>query len=133
MDEKFEEKIFEKYNKLFPAKDIREDETQSCLAWGFECGRGWEKLLEEFFEELDKVELPENFLINQIKSKFGTLRIYTSTYNEATHKLISKYEKIAEKTCEYCGHKNAKLRSGGWWVTLCDKCFEAKEEVRKKK
>jgi hypothetical protein len=131
MDQEYAELIFNKY-RFFPPKELRDDETQSCLAWGIECRNGWKKLLTEFFEELDKLELPEGFMIDQIKEKWGGLRIYTNIWNESINKLITKYERIADVTCENCGHDNAKLRkSNNWLVTLCDKCQEAREAKKK--
>lgn len=127
MDKEFEDEVMNKY-RFFPKENVRSNENLSCLAWGFECGKGWRKLLSEFFEELDKLDLPQNFTVDQVKEKFGTLRIYTSCHTEEIYNLIKKYEKMSGKTCEKCGHENAKLRTDGWWVTYCDKCYE----VRKK-
>ena len=45
--------------------------------------------------------------------------------------IISNAEVFSSITCEACGISGAVSREGGWIVTLCDKCEEARIEERK--
>ncbi|MCK9597110.1 hypothetical protein M0R19_08055 [Candidatus Pacearchaeota archaeon] len=89
----------------------------------YECGDGWISIIEEAIEKLEKAD-PE-IVIEQVKEKFGELRIYIESVNEETREIIrsiiNEAEIKANKTCECCG-KPGKLRQSGWWKTLCDDC-----------
>lgn len=95
--------------------------------YGFACGDGWYALLYTLSTKLEKLlkELPpeKQFHAVQVKEKFGTLRFYTSPYNEAVESLIREAENVSARTCEWCGD-TGKLRSGpgAWWRTLCNSC-----------
>ena len=54
----------------------------------------------------------------QAKEKFGTLRFYVSTENEAIETAIQWAEMRSSKTCEVCG-KPGKLSGPGWLSTVC--------------
>lgn len=58
--------------------------------------------------------------VQQVKEKFGTLRIYVSGADEAIRGMINMTEMMSFKTCEVCGDSGRK-RNGGWIRTLCDK------------
>ncbi len=121
MDEKFEKRIISTYRYMFPSDEIMGDETKSCLFWGFECGTGWENLLENLFKEIDATHPPEDFKIAQIKSKFGSLRFYVDYDTQIIGDIISKYENLSYNTCEQCGASPA-APEGRWVTTLCEKC-----------
>jgi hypothetical protein len=96
----------------------------------FEFHDGWTDLLYKLGKditelcELTNCELP---MIQQIKTKFGTLRFYYNTLNsqypEIVVKSIRALVSIAEiksaEICEYCG-KYGELRTTGLWFTACD-------------
>lgn len=128
MKEEFERKIISKYRSMFPSEEIMSDETKSCLFWGFECGDGWETLLENLFEEISKANPSPEFKIAQIKSKFGGLRFYVDCDNEQIREIIRKYEDLSYNTCEYCGSSPA-TQTRGWITTLCKECYAKKEST----
>ncbi len=72
-----------------------------------------EKELEEVIQKLPKIE--------QIKEKFGTLRIYTENIDTTsyTYGVIDMAEAMSCKICEKCG-KPGKLYMKGWHKTLCE-------------
>ena len=96
----------------------------------FEFHDGWTDLIYELGKditelcELTNCEVP---MIQQIKTKFGTLRFYYNTLNsqypEIVEKSIRALVSIAEiksaEICEYCG-KYGELRITGLWFTACD-------------
>ncbi len=96
----------------------------------FEFHNGWTDLIYELGKditelcELTNCELP---IIQQVKTKFGTLRFYYNTLNSQYPEIIKKSIRalvsIAEiksaEICEYCG-KYGELRTTGLWFTACD-------------
>lgn len=123
MDKKLETEIIDRFRKFFPSDEDMKDETISCLAFGFECMDGWYGLLVSLLTEISKETVPENFVIAQIKEKFGSLRFYVDNSTTEIYNIISKYEKLSETTCEVCG-KTGKLQRGntGWYSVRCDNC-----------
>lgn len=71
------------------------------------------KLLKEEEEKLPIVE--------QVKQKFGTLRLYCDNTNDYSNGIIDMAEEMSAFVCEKCGNKG-KERGGGWIVTLCENC-----------
>ena len=124
MKVEFENEIKTKYRNMFPSDEIMADMEKSCLCWGFECADGWENLLRNLFEELSKLEIPKDFRIEQIKSKFGGLRFYVSFASDEIYKVIDKYETLSYTTCEFCGADNATQTGKDWITTLCPNCLE---------
>jgi hypothetical protein len=85
----------------------------------FDCGDGWFNLIWNLCEDLDKV-VGEEFRVDQVKEKFGTLRFYASGTNREAEALIRVAEKLSAITCEICG-KPGKLKvKGAWYRTVCD-------------
>ena len=68
---------------------------------------------------------------SQVKEKFGDLRFYMTSATEEMWTLIHEAEKLAGETCEACG-KPGEQRGGGWVLTLCDDCNDAREADRSK-
>ena len=94
---------------------------------------GWKKafgkqLLKDIKKayKLDKKENPnltwkEALRFDEIKSKYGTLRLYAM----ATHRImevLTKYEDLSMHYCERCG-KPSKYETSGWIEYLCEDCF----------
>jgi hypothetical protein len=94
----------------------------NLMAFGRECDSGWNKLIDELIEKLNK--LPEEIHVLQIKEKWGLLRFYIDTYSLESTALIDEYETISGKTCEICGKKGRVKDIGGrWYKTVCLKHY----------
>lgn len=141
MDAELENKLYEKYPQFFSNKD--KGIKQSCMAWGCDCNNGWYEILaslcwmisqhernkednKKYLEKNDPerlASLPEYFPVkfDQIKEKYGTLRVYFSGGDEYVEGLVSMAEAISGKICEVCGNKG-QPNKGGWITTLCDGC-----------
>ncbi len=90
---------------------------------------GWRKAFgEQMCEEIAEVLRRENYLneyrILQIKEKWGFLHWYDNGAPDGVNKVISKYEKISERTCIKCGAPATKI-SRGWISPWCNSCAEA--------
>ncbi len=105
--------------------------------WGrwIRCGRGWYPLLVELDEQL-RALLP-NYVIHQVKEKFGGLRYYWESSEdvhdeqaqrvELANKLVHTAEARAAVTCELCGAAGRLRRTpppARRYKTLCPDCAE---------
>jgi hypothetical protein len=93
---------------------------------------GWKELVLKVDEMLSFID--PDYKINQIKSKYGTLRYYFSTTKEEgsiesqiMYAIESWAERRSSLICEFCG-MSGELRDNRYWLaTLCDKCEKKKE------
>ena len=107
-----ENKLYEKFNFI----------NEKYLIDGVCCGDGWFGLLYDLCIEIEKSGVPKDFIVSQIKEKFGGLRFYVSSCSNEVFDLIDKAEQDSYTICERCG-KDGKLRDNmGWMMTLCDEC-----------
>jgi hypothetical protein len=133
-----ENQLYNKYSDFFSNKD--KSIQESCMAWGIECGDGWFDILSSLCFQIHQHEEninrqikwkqeqdPEynsdyfSFKFDQIKEKFGGLRIYFSGGDEYVKGLISMAEDFSCQICEVCGQRG-KPNKGGWISTLCENC-----------
>lgn len=141
MDQELENKLYEKYPDLFENKN--KTPMQSCMSFGIECGNGWYELLSSVCWKIFQYErnIQDRIMIrnkngkendqsdldyvsvkfDQIKEKFGGLRIYFSGGDDYVDGLVSMAEEYSYKICEVCGNAG-KPNKGGWISTLCDNC-----------
>lgn len=102
--------------------DIRE--PFNPMAFGFECGDGWFKIIRnlsgQIYSHLAKKGKKHlnDFQVSQVKEKYGTLRYYYYGGDEQIDKWVNEAEKASETTCEECG-ADGKTRGKGWYTTLC--------------
>lgn len=94
--------------------------------YGFRVGAGWHTLLREAFGIIETFlrEHPEHqefFRIVEVKSKFGALRIYTSTKApKEIAQALAQAEELSMRTCETCGDVASENTSSAYYVS----CFE---------
>ena len=122
MKKELQEALFAKYPKLFRQRHL--PATESCLAFGIECGDGWYSLIDEFSQELvDKYDGMLEYA--QVKPKFGILTIHidkldgTISHSDYLH-TYSKYQTRSASTCEVCGNYAIRKSVNGWIHTLCE-------------
>lgn len=97
--------------------------------WGkyVSCDEGWYPIILNLDTEL--AALDPDYVIHQVKEKFGGLRYYTHTELEdqtAFYALITEAEKLSFQTCELCASMKDVTTSqpDGWLIkTLCSKCL----------
>lgn len=139
MDEELENKLYEKYPQFFVNKD--KTPMQSPMCFGIETGNGWYEIIsslcwmikqhednkewrKKYLEENDPEKLKQEsqyfqVKFDQIKEKYGGLRIYFSGGDDYIDGLVSMAEAMSYKICEICGNKG-KPNKGGWITTLCE-------------
>jgi len=85
-----------------------------------EVNKGWYGLIKSCIEEM--IAAGWNKQVCQIKEKFAGLRFYTGGCTDEQHKIINKYEKLSEKTCENCGKPGEIILKSGWFRCECETC-----------
>lgn len=141
--------LYEKYPDLF--QNRLKSPKESCLSFGIECNLGWydivssvcwmikqhednKKSQKEWKEKQNQEikdsmgisivgEEPEYFPVkfDQVKEKFGGLRLYFSGGDDYVKGLVNMAEAMSYHVCETCGNKGTPNK-GGWIVTLCESC-----------
>ena len=123
MNPELQEKLFNKYPKLFIKN---KPATKPFDQWGIECWDGWFNILDnlcEYIQNYINNNKYEQIRFTQIKQKLSTLRIYHEPYNEKIQPAINYAEFLSSKVCEKCGAlENVSRNSKGYILTLCDKC-----------
>jgi NADH pyrophosphatase NudC (nudix superfamily) len=141
MDKELQNKLFEKYPRLF--ENRTKSARESCLHFGVETGNGWYELLSSLCHRITNHE--ENITsrlkyheknntnpsasdacyvqvtFDQVKEKFGGLRIYFSGGDDYVFGAVGMAEEYSYKICEVCGNAG-KPNKEGWISTLCDNC-----------
>jgi hypothetical protein len=140
MDQELQDKLFEKYPQLFSNRT--KSPMESCMSWGIECNNGWYELLsslcwrisqhEQNIETRKRIlaDQPETIKeelayisvkFDQVKEKFGGLRVYFTGGDDYVDGVVSMTEEYSYKVCEVCGNAG-KPNKSGWITTLCDNC-----------
>lgn len=131
--------LYAEYPDLF--KNKNKTPRESPMSFGIECGIGWYaiirsvcsmiynheenisyriKTMNKFGKENDQSDLnyvPVTF--DQIKEKFGGLRIYFSGGDDYINGLVSMAETFSYNICEVCGN-SGKPNKNGYISVLCD-------------
>ncbi len=91
-------------------------------------GPGWREIVEDLDRVLSKLD--PNYVVNQIKEKFGSLRYYTGHpiklekgLQETFNNHIALAEELSSKTCEECGAPGKRYGIGKQfklYKTVCD-------------
>ena len=89
---------------------------------------GWRTLAVEMFRKIrDRLieeggqDAVDNFMIDQLKEKFGEIRLYAHPTSDEVENIISEYERKSADVCCCCG-KRATRVSKGWICPFCDDC-----------
>ena len=87
---------------------------------------GWYPLVEKLLLDIRALPKDDGIVrINQIKEKFGGLRVYAEVsgsgdFKERVRGMIEQAEKEAYHTCEFCSNPGV-LRSAEWMRVTCEK------------
>ena len=146
MNSELDKKLVEDFPLLYA--DRYSDKRATAMCWGFACGDGWEPLIRELSEHLEKeiqkyielytedeIEEAKKFYgeypwwptASQVKEKYGTLRFYMTKSSDKMEEYINVAERKSARTCEVCG-KRGKVYAEGWIITRCAPCRKKEYE-----
>lgn len=97
-------------------------------------GKGWLPIVEALDEYLAHID--PDYIVDQYKEKFGTLRFYFRGNMERYDEMSSAVgfaEYLSGRTCEDCGAPGRLQSIGGWYRTLCITCEEHAIERRRQR
>jgi hypothetical protein len=138
MNDDLEKKLVERFPTLF--RQVGKTPMESCMAFGCDCGNGWYRVLYDLCLKIESLDPEKTFQFEQIKEKWGLLRVYYTTGagcdSKAIGDAIDEAEVLSGKYCEACGsQENVTTAGPGWIVSRCQECRENKtpvEDARKR-
>jgi hypothetical protein len=87
-----------------------------------DCPPGWADVVLPLLDTLSEM----GATIEQVKEKFGGLRVYATAPCEVSDKvqdLIVQAEEKCAKRCQTCGRPGTLRNRSGYMATLCDDCI----------
>ena len=126
MKKELQDKLFEKYPKIFRQRDLPMQET--CMCWGICTGDGWYHILDTLcysiqhrIEWKSKTEYPVDPVeVTQVKEKWGSLRFYYDGGDDYIEGLVSMAEGLSMVSCIGCGTPVDKTARS--WNKICTSC-----------
>lgn len=153
MEKRLEQYLYKKYPELF--KNENKSMKESSMVWGCSCGDGWFFLLDnlcsaitrhierhnnqvDYYDSKNmdrpkwaKEKIPQVYF-DQVKEKFGSLRIYYTGGDEKIQNMIGFAEFLSESICEICGKFDFSIgrTAKGWIRNTCKECANIDERER---
>jgi hypothetical protein len=121
---------FERFRKYLS------DATTEAGPWVPPIGKGWHAMLLEALEKIDALVDgdAEKCMIDQIKEKLGTLRVYVrvddDTLRDQILAIVNDIEQRSAHMCERCGVQAQVFQYAGWLGCLCPAHAMAEIESR---
>lgn len=81
--------------------------------------KGWYGLVNKIFDRL-QLEKDKHIVVDQVKEKWGVLRVYTSPMDEEIDKFIISVESESYKICEQCGNSGHLSVKNGLYKVVCE-------------
>lgn len=104
-------------------EEIRE-RVENGMGCGSTIGEGWYDIIRELDKQI--AELYPEYVVNQVKEKFGGLRYYIDDIPDDVHAAvydcINEAYRKAGKTCDVCGEAGKIGKINEWLIaTRCEK------------
>lgn len=125
------------YGKQYPwlrLRDLYSGEIDTESDAMDDMPEGWRKAFGSMMcEELDiaikAAGLEDEFIFEQVKEKFGELRMYYAPYNHEIHKIITKYEVLSQNICIHCGKPDVPVLITNWIRPSCRDCYNNSNRI----
>lgn len=119
------------YGKKYPwlrLRDLYSGEIDNTCDAMDDMPEGWKKafgsmMCEELDTAIKAAGLEDEFIFEQVKEKFGELRIYHSPYNRGVHEIINKYAVLSQNICIHCGKPDVPMINTNWIRPSCRECY----------
>lgn len=98
---------------------------ENILSCPIECDNGWLDIINYACWHINRRVYNmnyTNFKIVQIKEKFGSLRIYTTSSDDYINGVVAMAASMSMCICVVCGNKGSTRADRRWVSTLCDEC-----------
>ena len=137
------------FEKAIACENGTMNQMNTCMAFGCQCGDGWFEPIKKFVQKthiLNELGKQYNikFVCEQLKEKFGEIRIYSSSYKidenkefetnflklvEMFNDALNTCERECSEVCEICGasggYNNENIvQTSGWVSYICKKCSQ---------
>ena len=137
MDSQQTEQLYERFPELY--RERTAPLKSSGMAWGFQCGNGWYKIIYEMSQKISKLSIGGEFgpaITHVSKHKDGTLYVEARNLTPPIQDIITTATEQSRLTCEYCAYTPAFLRKGKGSVgghIACGRCLRQAEGSKKQK
>ena len=127
--------LYEKFPHLYRERTAPLE--SSHMAWGFQCGDGWYKIIYEMSKKIDKISKEGEFApaISLVsKHEDGTLYVAVSNITPPVADIVTRATEQSRLTCELCSYTPAFLRSAATNLEghiACGRCVEKSRPPRK--
>lgn len=119
----------------YPEQEITEDMNYNWT-WLDAMEPGWrlafgEQMCEEIQEELERTNSVNQYVILDIKEKFGVMDWHSGSIYDSSnvYEIEEKYEDLSKQYCLNCGKPNKWVLDDPYWIYYyCDDCKERLEE-----
>lgn len=124
--------LVERYPFLLP-RNVWTDEVVESYNYSWtlfdEIPKGWRdcfgiQLCEDLRAALVKINKLYTFRFDQIKEKYGSLRLYSNWVTDEISEILMKYEHLSEHVCIQCGKVNVPMVYDSWISPYCKNCFD---------
>ena len=113
MDSQHTEQLYERFPELY--RERAAPLKSSGMAWGFQCGNGWYKIIYEMSQKIQKLSVGGEFapaITHVSKYEDGTLYVEARNITPPIQDVITTARETSRLTCEECGYTPAFLRKG---------------------
>jgi len=90
---------------------------------------GWHFLIHKIFDRLES-ETDKHIIVDQVKEKWGVLRVYTSPMDEDVDNFIISVQSESYKICEECGKVGKLSVKNGRYKVVCEDHNEGYTELK---
>lgn len=116
--------------KRWPFLRFRRAKRNEDVCWDDCLEKGWRIAFGEMMWDEIKAELVENnelnrFFIEDLKEKWGEMRLYFSCGAKSAdkvHRIVDKYTELSRHICIFCGRPDVRF-STGWIYPACKNCY----------
>ena len=100
MNQELQEKLFQKYPKIFRQRNL--DKTKTAMCYGIQCPDHWYDLIDILCSQIEKYTERKEIVCEamQVKEKFGGLRFYAAETDDYIDGLIAMSESLSYKIKE---------------------------------
>jgi len=100
MNQELQEKLFQKYPKIFRQRNL--DKTETAMYYGIQCPDRWYDIIDTLCSQIEKHTERKDIVCEamQVKEKFGGLRFYAAETDDYINGLIAMSESLSFKIKE---------------------------------